>query len=185
MIHPVISFNGPLWIIFYSYGSYFFRKLQQSFKRKFDGTSTTTTTTATIKKKYFYSYLLIFMKETQRAIMNYKCGWCQALKNSFCAILMIFFGFRRKGKKVKRKVKRKSGKKLRKGSKKKDHGMFRSKRMQRGRPKMHTKSLRHKWKGKWNSMSNKPRQLRRRRNTKKKKRKRRRDRFAPFFLPEY
>ena len=66
MIHPVISFNGPLWIIFYSYGSYFFRKLQQSFKRKFDGTSTTTTTTATIKKKYFYSYLLIFMKETQR-----------------------------------------------------------------------------------------------------------------------
>ena len=90
MIHPVISFNGPLWIIFYSYGSYFFRKLQQSFKRKFDGTSTTTTTTATIKKKYFYSYLLIFMKETQRAIMNYKCGWCQALKNSFCAILMIF-----------------------------------------------------------------------------------------------
>ena len=139
-----------------------------------------------LRKSIFFIFIVDITKETQRAIMNYKCGWRQALKISFCAIVMIFFGFRRKGKKVKRKGKRKSANKLRKGSKKKDQGMFRSKRMQRGRPKMHTKSLRQKWKGRWHSMSNKPRQLRRRRNTKKKKkRKRRRDRFAPFFLPEY
>ena len=110
----------------------------------------------------------------------------QSFENFILCNSNDFFGFRRKGKKVKRKGKRKSANKLRKGSKKKDQGMFRSKRMQRGRPKMHTKSLRQKWKGRWYSMSNKPRQLRRRRNTKKKKkRKRRRDRFAPFFLPEY
>ena len=95
----------------------------------------------------------------------------------------IFF---RKGIKKKRKVKRKSRNKHRKGSKGRDpQGMFRSKRMQRKRPKMHIKRVQsqrlwQKWKGRGNLMSNKPRQLKRRQRKKKMKRKLRMDRF---FLP--
>ena len=95
----------------------------------------------------------------------------------------IFF---RKGIKKKRKVKRKSRNKHRKGSKGRDpQGMFRSKRMQRKRPKMHIKRVQsqrlwQKWKGRGNLMSNKPRQLKRRRRKMKMKRKLRMDRF---FLP--
>ena len=99
---------------------------------------------------------------------------------------VLLFCFFRKGIKKKRKVKRKSRNKHRKGSKGRDQqSMFRSKRMQRKRPKMHIKRVQsqrlwQKWKGRGNLMSNKPRQLKRRRRKKKQKRKLRMDRF---FLP--